>query len=154
MAVEISEEKHLMQKIAKVFNDARASRASHIRKLKDLSALRSSVPLAQFFDAFSKNLTLIFTTQRRIASVERIVQFVAIFACLRDPNHSEDCDEFFERFLRLLMAGTAATSRTARFRACQIISEVFVCVLLLFESYACYLSTLIMKLIHGCAFIS
>ncbi|XP_023735555.1 uncharacterized protein LOC111883455 [Lactuca sativa] len=124
MAVEISEEKHLMQKIAKVFNDARASRASHIRKLKDLSALRSSVPLAQFFDAFSKNLTLIFTTQRRIASVERIVQFVAIFACLRDPNHSEDCDEFFERFLRLLMAGTAATSRTARFRACQIISEI------------------------------
>ncbi|KAL4577943.1 hypothetical protein LXL04_014058 [Taraxacum kok-saghyz] len=124
MAVEISEEKLLMQKIAKVFNDALASRASHIRKLKDLSALRSSIPIAQFFDAFSKNLIPIFNTQRRIASVERMVQFVAIFACLRDPNNSEDCDAFFEQFLRFLIVGTTAAGRTARFRACQIISEI------------------------------
>ncbi|KAK9062182.1 hypothetical protein SSX86_019368 [Deinandra increscens subsp. villosa] len=124
MAVEIPEEKLLMQKIAKVFDDAKGSRASHIRKLKDLSALRSSIPIAQFFDAFSKTLIPVFTTQRRIASVERIVQFVSIFACLRDPNNSEDCDAFFEQFFRFLIAGTVAANRTARFRACQIISEI------------------------------
>lgn len=124
MAVENSEEKRLMLKISKVFDDARASRASHIRKLKELSALRSSIPLAQFFDAFSKTLIPVFTTPRRIASVERIVQFVAIFACIRDPNNSEDCDAFFEQFMRFLISGTAAASRTTRFRACQIISEI------------------------------
>ncbi|KAI3798641.1 hypothetical protein L1987_33919 [Smallanthus sonchifolius] len=124
MAVEVPEEKLLIQKIARVFDEAKGSRASHIRKLKDLSALRSSIPAAQFFAAFSKTLTPIFTTQRRIASVERIVQFVAIFACIRDPKNSEDCDAFFEQFLRFLIAGTTAANRTARFRACQIISEI------------------------------
>ncbi|KAF5769329.1 putative armadillo-like helical, nuclear condensin complex subunit 3 domain-containing protein [Helianthus annuus] len=124
MAVEVPEENLLIQKIARVFDEAKSSRASHIRKLKDLSALRSSIQTAQFFSAFSKTLTPIFTTQRRFASVERIVQFVAVFACLRDPNHSEDCDAFFEQFLRFLVAGTGAANRTARFRACQIISEI------------------------------
>ncbi|KAJ0853990.1 putative armadillo-like helical, nuclear condensin complex subunit 3 domain-containing protein [Helianthus annuus] len=96
MAVEVPEENLLIQKIARVFDEAKSSRASHIRKLKE----------------------------RRFASVERIVQFVAVFACLRDPNHSEDCDAFFEQFLRFLVAGTGAANRTARFRACQIISEI------------------------------
>ncbi|KAM0021900.1 putative armadillo-like helical, nuclear condensin complex subunit 3 domain-containing protein [Helianthus debilis subsp. tardiflorus] len=124
MAVEVPEENLLIQKIARVFDEAKSSRASPIRKLKDLSALRSSIQTAQFFSAFTKTLTPIFTTQRRFASVERIVQFVAVFACLRDPNHSEDCDAFFEQFLRFLVAGTGAANRTARFRACQIISEI------------------------------
>ncbi|KAD7478499.1 hypothetical protein E3N88_01635 [Mikania micrantha] len=124
MTVEIPEEKLLMQKIARLFDEARGSRASHIRKLKDLSALRSSIPTARFFPAFSKTLNPIFTTQRRIASVERIVQFVASFACIRDPNTSDDCDSFFELFLRFLITGTTASNRTARFRACQIISEI------------------------------
>ncbi|KAL8193981.1 hypothetical protein R6Q57_026223 [Mikania cordata] len=124
MTVEIPEEKLLVQKIARLFDEAKGSRASHIRKLKDLSALRSSIPTARFFPAFSKTLTPIFTTQRRIASVERIVQFVASFACIRDPNTSDDCDTFFELFLRFLITGTAASNRTARFRACQIISEI------------------------------
>ncbi|GJX30846.1 condensin complex subunit 3, partial [Tanacetum coccineum] len=108
----------LKQKIARILDEARSSRASHLRKLKDLSSLRSSTPTPQFFTAFSQILTPIFTTQRRIASVERIVQFVAVFACLRD-----DPNDFFEMFLRFLIGGTSAANRTARFRACQIISE-------------------------------
>ncbi|KVI08613.1 hypothetical protein Ccrd_013012 [Cynara cardunculus var. scolymus] len=122
MAVEFpEEEKLLMQKVAKIFDEARASR---IRKLKELSALRSSTSLAQFFAAFTKTLTPVFTSQRRTASVERIVQFVVIFVCTRDPNNSEDYDAFFEQFLRFLITGTTAASRTSRFRACQIISEI------------------------------
>nr|GEV13526.1 condensin complex subunit 3 [Tanacetum cinerariifolium] len=109
----------LKQKIARILDEARSSRASHLRKLKDLSSLRSSTPTPQFFTAFSQILTPIFTTQRRIASVERIVQFVAVFACLRD-----DPNDFFEMFLRFLIGGTSAANRTARFRACQIISEI------------------------------
>ncbi|XP_076908995.1 uncharacterized protein LOC143566095 [Bidens hawaiensis] len=118
MAVEVPEQNPLIQKIAKVFDEAKAS---HIRKLKELSNLRSS---PQFFTAFSKTLTPVFTFQRRTAPAERIVQFVAVFACLRDPNRPEDCDAFFEQLMRLLITGTAAANRTARFRACQIISEI------------------------------
>ncbi|XP_076923663.1 uncharacterized protein LOC143585867 [Bidens hawaiensis] len=121
MAVEVLEDNLLIQKIAKVFDEAKGSRASHIRKLKELSTLRSS---PQFFTAFSKTLTPVFTFHRRTASVERIVQFVAVFVGLRDPNCSEDCDAFFQRFMRFLITGTAAANRTARFRACQIISEI------------------------------
>ncbi|XP_076886128.1 uncharacterized protein LOC143535879 [Bidens hawaiensis] len=121
MAVEVPEQSPLIQKIGKVFDEAKASRASHIRKLKELSTLRSS---PQFFTAFSKTLTPLFTFQRRTASAERIVLFVAVFACLRDPNRLEDCDAFFEQLMRFLITGTAAANRTARFRSCQIISEI------------------------------
>lgn len=140
MAIQFPEEQNLlMQKIAKILDEARGSRASHIRKLKDLYALRSSTPVPQFFSAFTKTLTPIFTMQRRIASVERIVQFVAVFVCVRDVNNSEDCDAFFEQFLRFLIAGTTASNRTARFRACQIISEVIVSILFIFLIYVCNL---------------
>ncbi|XP_071735403.1 uncharacterized protein [Rutidosis leptorrhynchoides] len=125
MAIQFTDEqKLLIHKIGKVLDEAKGSRASHIRKLRDLTALRASIPAAQFFSAFSKTLTPIFTTQRRIASVERIIQFVASFACIRDPNNSEAYDLFFEQFLRFLIASTTAANRTARFRACQIISEI------------------------------
>ncbi|PWA56331.1 hypothetical protein CTI12_AA420700 [Artemisia annua] len=118
------EQAPLKQKLARILDEARSSRASHLRKLKDLSSLRSSTPTPQFFTAFSQTLTPIFTTQRRIASVERIVQFAAVFACLRDPNDAESSDGFFEMFMRFLIGGTTAANRTARFRACQIISEI------------------------------
>nr|XP_043633385.1 condensin complex subunit 3 [Erigeron canadensis] len=124
LSMAVEEQILTIKKIAKILDEVKASRASHIRKLKELSALRSSVPVSQFVAAFSKTLTPVFTTQRRIASVERIVQFVAVFVCFRGPNCSEDYDVFFEQFLRFLIAGTVAANRTARFRSCQIISEI------------------------------
>ncbi|KAI8017905.1 Condensin complex subunit 3 [Camellia lanceoleosa] len=116
-------EKRMMQKIARVLDETRASHATHIRKLKDLSTLRSSSPLL-FFSAFSKTLTPLFNFQRRNASSERIVRFVAIFASNRDSNNAPLSDSFLDSLLRFLLVATSAANRTARFRACQIISEI------------------------------
>lgn len=116
MAEEREEEKLLKQRIAKILDESRTSYAIHNRKLKELSALRSrcSSPL-QFFSAFSKTLTPLFTLQRRVASTERVVRFISIFA-----STTSDCEDF----LRFLLTATAAANKTARFRACQIVSEV------------------------------
>uniref|UniRef100_A0A2N9ES34 Nuclear condensin complex subunit 3 C-terminal domain-containing protein n=2 Tax=Fagus sylvatica TaxID=28930 RepID=A0A2N9ES34_FAGSY len=116
MAEEREEEKQLKQRIAKILDESRTSYAIHNRKLKELSALRSrcSSPL-QFFSAFSKTLTPLFTLQRRVASTERVVRFVSIFA-----STTSDCEDF----LRFLLTATAAANKTARFRACQIVSEI------------------------------
>ena len=124
MAEEREEEKQLKQKIAKILEETRTSYATHNRKLKELSALRSrsSSPL-QFFSAFSKTLTPLFTLQRRVASTERVVRFVSIFA-----SASVDSDAFLEEFLRFLLVAAAAANKTARFRACQMVSEVRVVV--------------------------
>ncbi|XP_028060056.1 condensin complex subunit 3-like [Camellia sinensis] len=116
-------EKRMMQKIARVLDETRASHATHIRKLKDLSTLRSSSPLL-FFSAFSKTLTPLFNFQRRNASSERIVRFVAIFASNRDSNNAPLSDSFLDSLLRFLLVATSAANRTVRFRACQIISEI------------------------------
>ncbi|XP_028057573.1 condensin complex subunit 3 [Camellia sinensis] len=116
-------EKRMMQKIARVLDETRASHATHIRKLKDLSTLRSSSPLL-FFSAFSKALTPLFIFQRRNASSERIVRFVAIFASNRDSNNAPLSDSFLDSLLRFLLVATSAANRTVRFRACQIISEI------------------------------
>ncbi|XP_050270046.1 uncharacterized protein LOC126714094 isoform X1 [Quercus robur] len=120
MAEEREEEKQLKQKIAKILEETRTSYATHNRKLKELSALRSrsSSPL-QFFSAFSKTLTPLFTLQRRVASTERVVRFVSIFA-----SASVDSDAFLEEFLRFLLVAAAAANKTARFRACQMVSEI------------------------------
>uniref|UniRef100_A0A5B6ZJY2 Putative condensin complex subunit 3 n=1 Tax=Davidia involucrata TaxID=16924 RepID=A0A5B6ZJY2_DAVIN len=124
MAIDIEEEeKLLMQKIFRILDEARASYATHIRKLKELSTLRSSSP-DRFFSAFSKTLVPLFNFQRRTASAERIVRFVAIFASTRDSNHPSICDSFLEEFLRYLLVAAAATNKMARLRACQIISEI------------------------------
>lgn len=115
-----------MEKIASVLDEAKASNATHIRKLKDLSNLRSSSPL-KFFAAFSKTLTPLFNLQRRIGSAERIVRFVSIFATTRDAiNSGADSDSFLQEFLRFLILASNAANKTARFRACQIISEVWI----------------------------
>ncbi|CAK9168301.1 unnamed protein product [Ilex paraguariensis] len=122
---EDEEQKRLMQKIARVLDETRVSFATHNRKLKDLSALRASSPL-KFFASFFKTLTPLFNFQRRNASAERIVRFVAIFTCARDSNNASVCDAFLEEFLRFLLVAAMAANKTARFRACQIISEIIV----------------------------
>lgn len=126
MAEEIEEQRQLKQRIAKILDETRTSYATHNRKLKELLAVRSrsSCP-AQFFSAFSKTLIPLFGFQRRVTSTERVVRFVSVFAGARDPDHVSDCDAFLEEFLKFLLAAAAAANRTARFRACQIVSEVW-----------------------------
>ncbi|KAL8127550.1 hypothetical protein AgCh_014454 [Apium graveolens] len=111
------EENRIIENIGRILEEAKASNATHIRKLKDLSSIKSSSPL-NFFSAFSKTLAPLFNYQRRVASAERIVRFVSAFAT------TPDCDEFLQDFVRLLIVATAAANKTARFRACQIISEL------------------------------
>ena len=122
---ENEEEKRLMQNIARVLDEARASNATHIRKLKDLSALRSSSPI-RFLPAFSKTLTPLFNFSRRTASTERTVRFAAVFAATPDAKNASVSDSFLEAFLRFLLVAASAANKTARFRACQIISEVLI----------------------------
>ncbi|XP_043696438.1 condensin complex subunit 3 [Telopea speciosissima] len=121
--MEDREGKLLMQQIARVLDECRSSYAIHTRKLKELLALRSSSPQC-FFSAFSKTLTPLFDFQRRTASAERIVRFVAVFSAYRDDKHASECDVFLEEFLRFLLIAAVASNKTARFRSCQIISEI------------------------------
>ncbi|KAL5810121.1 hypothetical protein ACOSQ4_026689 [Xanthoceras sorbifolium] len=112
------EEKQLMERIARILDETRTSNATHNRKLKELWAVRSKSPsTAQFLSAFSKTLVPLFGVQRRTPPAERVVRFVSAFACINDH-------EFLEGFLRFLLIGSVAANRTARFRACQIVSEI------------------------------
>ncbi|KAK9091471.1 hypothetical protein Sjap_024648 [Stephania japonica] len=124
--MEEQEQKLLSQHIARVLDEARSSNAVHNRKLKDLSLLRSSSPL-RFFSAFITALNPLFDFQRRSSSAERVVRFVAAFAAACRNGRSgegEEFEAFLEEFLRLLIAGSSAANKTARFRSCQIISEI------------------------------
>lgn len=113
------EAKHLMLKIAAILDEARTSYATHSRKLKELSQLRSKSPSQpHFFSAFSKTLTPLFDFHKRLASADRVVSFVAAFAA------ATDSDEFLDHFLKFLLVAAAASNKAARFRACQIVSEV------------------------------
>jgi len=116
----IDEQKQLFHKIAKIFDETRSSYATHNRKLKELSNLKSSSP-QHFFSTFCKALSPIFTFQRRTAAAERVIRFVSIFA---SAKASAGDDDFLEDFLKFLLSGTTAAAKTARFRSCQIISEV------------------------------
>ncbi|KAL2322399.1 hypothetical protein Fmac_026778 [Flemingia macrophylla] len=108
-----------MLKIAAILDEARSSYATHNRKLKELSLLRSKSPSpSHFFSAFSKTLTPLFDFHRRLSSADRVVSFVSNFAAATD-------DEFLDHFLKFLLAAAAASNKTARYRACQIISEHF-----------------------------
>ncbi|XP_047315595.1 condensin complex subunit 3 [Impatiens glandulifera] len=113
----------LLQKIVKIFEETRASHATHIRKLKDLSAIRSSSPIL-FTPAFLRAITPLLGFQRRTASSERLVRFVSIFSSTRDANNASLCDSFLEAFLHFLLVAAAAADKTVRFRGCQIISEI------------------------------
>ncbi|KAK6127457.1 hypothetical protein DH2020_038806 [Rehmannia glutinosa] len=112
----------LSLKIAGIFDDVRTSHATHIRKLKELAALRSSSP-TEFCSAFCQALTALFNFQRRTAAAERIIKFASIFSC--SYGRKGDCsDEFLENFLKFLLVAAVAANKTARFRACQIVSEI------------------------------
>ncbi|CAH9070046.1 unnamed protein product [Cuscuta epithymum] len=123
---EVNQRHKLCRKIARVLDEVRSSQVTHLRKLKELSALRfhSSVSTESFFAAFSTALTQIFDFQRRTASAERIIRFVAIFAGVRDPKNASDSDPFLEQFLRFLLVAAEASNRMVRIRACHIISEI------------------------------
>lgn len=115
----------LPQKIAKILDEARSSNATHNRKLKELCALRSkSKSSSEFFTAFSKALIPLFSFHRKITSAERVVRFISFFVTARDPNFGSHADEFLEEFLKCLLVASCAANKSARFRACQIVSEV------------------------------
>ncbi|XVF71042.1 hypothetical protein PTKIN_Ptkin12aG0003000 [Pterospermum kingtungense] len=121
----MAETQQLIGKIAKIIDDSKTSNATHPRKLKELSAVRSKSPSLHHFSlAFTKTLTPLFQVLKRTASVERVVRFVSAFASARDPNDASDSDEFLEEFMKFLLVGAKAANKTARFRACQIISEI------------------------------
>lgn len=124
--MEFSEEdKQLMQKMAKILDEVKASNATHIRKLKEISILRSKSPSPlQFTALFFKTLAPLFQIQRRTASAERIVRFVSVFGTAPDSSNSSASDEFLGEFLKFLIVAAMSSNKTARFRACQIISEV------------------------------
>ncbi|KAL2334553.1 hypothetical protein Fmac_015766 [Flemingia macrophylla] len=104
-----------MLKIAAILDEARSSYATHNRKLKELSLLRSKSPSpSHFFSAFSKTLTPLFDFHRHLASTDRVVSFVSTFAAAAD-------DEFLDHFLKFLLVATAASNTTAKYRACQIV---------------------------------
>lgn len=111
------EVKPLMQKIAKILDDTRTSNATHNRKIKDLDALRSQT---HFFHSFTKTLAPLFDFQRRTASSERVLRFIAVFS----TSFPSNCDSFLPNFLKFLIVAAGAANRTARLRACQIMSEV------------------------------
>ncbi|KAL2337866.1 hypothetical protein Fmac_012312 [Flemingia macrophylla] len=93
------------------------SYATHNRKLKELSLLRSKSPSpSHFFSAFSKTLTPLFDFHRRLASTDRVVSFVSTFAAADE--------EFLDHFLKFLLVAAAASNTTAKYRAWQIVSEV------------------------------
>lgn len=116
-----------MQKIAKILGETRTSNATHIRKLKELKAARSKCSsTAEFSSAFFRTLIPLFGVQRRTASSERVVRFVSVFAGTNN-------DEFLEHMLKFLLLGAVAANKTARFRACQIISEASVLITLYFD---------------------
>ncbi|KOM32786.1 hypothetical protein LR48_Vigan01g234200 [Vigna angularis] len=102
--------------IAALLDEARTSYATHNRKLKELSLLRAKSSSSVFFSAFSRTLTPLFDFQRHLASVERVVSFVSALA-------ASASDEFIDCFLKFLLAAATTSSKTTRFRACQIVSE-------------------------------
>ncbi|XP_020271254.1 condensin complex subunit 3-like [Asparagus officinalis] len=117
----------LPRKIAGILDECRLSHAIHGRKLKELSSLRSSTsprPRSLFFSSFVKALTPLFDFARRTVSSERVVRFVSAFAARRDEKDARVSDEFLEEFIGFLLMAARAGQRSARFRACQIVSEI------------------------------
>ncbi|KAL4363502.1 hypothetical protein GQ457_04G022490 [Hibiscus cannabinus] len=111
--------------IAKILDEAKASIATHQRKLKELSAVRSKCSsVHQFSVAFTKSLTPLFQVLKRTAAMERVLRFVSAFSSARDSNDASASDEFLEEFFKFLLVGATAADKTVRFRACQIISEI------------------------------
>ncbi|XP_073105920.1 uncharacterized protein [Elaeis guineensis] len=112
------------REIARVLDECRLSHVVHTRKLRELSALRSSAPPDLFFPSFARALTPVFDYARRSLTAERTVRFVSAFAALPDAKDAAASGAFLEEFLLFLLVASGAANRTARFRSCQIISEV------------------------------
>ncbi|GAA0186430.1 hypothetical protein LIER_33718 [Lithospermum erythrorhizon] len=113
--------------ICKILDETKASHATHIRKLKELSSLyakfQTSIPT--FVNAFRQALTPIFNFHPRTASADRVVKFVSLFLITKvNALTNGEGDAFVEDFLRFLLLAASAANKTARFRACQIISEI------------------------------
>ncbi|XP_021775152.1 condensin complex subunit 3-like [Chenopodium quinoa] len=121
---EIEQDQQLPRKIAGILDESKASYATHNRKLKELSNLRSSSPTDLFFASYRKALLPVFNFQRRTASAECIIRFISTFACFTDSKNSAIDDQFFEAFMRFLLSAVTSANKTARFRSCQIISEI------------------------------
>jgi condensin complex subunit 3 len=118
------ESNRLARDVARVLDECRVSLAVHPRKLRELAALRSSTSSGgRFPPAFCIATTPLFDIARRSASTDRAARFVAAFASA-SASAGGGGDGFLEGFLRFLVAASAAAHRPARFRACQIISEV------------------------------
>ncbi|KAG9444465.1 hypothetical protein H6P81_015805 [Aristolochia fimbriata] len=109
--------------VSQILNDCRHSYAVQRRKIKELAALQSSAGLP-FFAILSKALIPLFDFPRRTASAERVMRFVAIFVTRRNEKNPSLSDAFLEEFMRFLLLAANAASKNARFRACQIISEI------------------------------
>ncbi|XP_077236034.1 ARM repeat superfamily protein [Tasmannia lanceolata] len=116
-------EKLLTKKISGILDECRNSYAVHLRKIKELSTVRSASRL-RFFPCFSKALKPLFDFPRRTVSAERIVRFVSLFSVRRDEKNATDCDAFLDQFLQFLLIASDSSNKTARYRSCQIISEI------------------------------
>ena len=120
----------IAREVARVLDECRASHAVHPRKLRELAALRSSSGGGGgggrlFLEAFCDALTPLFALARRSAGSDRVARFVAAFASASASSSADGGGNgFLEEFLRFLVTASKAAHRPARFRACQIISEV------------------------------
>ncbi|KAL6631340.1 hypothetical protein ACP70R_028190 [Stipagrostis hirtigluma subsp. patula] len=120
----------LTREVARVLDECRASLAVHPRKLRELAALRSSSSNPgggdRFLPAFCVAVTPLFNLARRSAGSDRAARFVAAFASSSASSSADGggVDGFLEGYLRFLLTASAAAHRPARFRACQIISEI------------------------------
>ncbi|CAA7401389.1 unnamed protein product [Spirodela intermedia] len=118
------EGKQLALKIARILDECRLSQAVHQRKLRELSAIRSTSHVG-FVSSFTWALTPLFEVSKKTASIERIVRFVSTFAAPRGVKTGNvTCDSFLVEFLRFLLVAARSASKTARLRACQIVSQI------------------------------
>ncbi|XP_062233154.1 uncharacterized protein LOC133930508 isoform X2 [Phragmites australis] len=119
--------RRLAREVARVLDECRASLAVHPRKLRELAALHSSSSSGKgngrFLPAFCIAVTPLFDLARRSAGSDRAALFTAAFAS-SSASADGGGDGFLEGFLRFLITASTAAHRPARFRACQIISEI------------------------------
>ncbi|XP_078444791.1 ARM repeat superfamily protein [Wolffia australiana] len=116
--------KQLALKIARILDECRLSQAVHQRKLRELSAIRSTVQF-DFFSSFIRALTPLFEVSQKTASAERIVRFISAFAVRGDGKSDRvSCNAFLLQFMRFLHVAAQAAKKGARLRACQIISQI------------------------------
>ncbi|AQL02929.1 ARM repeat superfamily protein [Zea mays] len=116
----------LAREVARVLDECRASHAVQPRKLRELAALRSSSGGGGrlFIAAFHVAVTPLFALARRSAESDRVARFISAFASASASSADDGGNGFLEEFLRFLVTASKAAHRPARFRACQIISEI------------------------------